>query len=204
MIVSIVTCGALRLALLILIPALPAAGQDVSYQLRLVGHTQVVRAGDRFGVAAWGVLPDVMNQTSLRALLFGGGVYKRETGWIEFMGGALLSRTEKTTYEIDVRYSGRLSRISVFAESEYNGGTRKWFILPSATVPARIARLRFGVGAESDFVFSPGGKLIVAGPRVAVPLPLCRHVCRGASVITALRLQSDGRRVVRNYVAFAF
>ena len=122
MIVSIVKCVLLRLPLLILIPAFPAAGQDVSYQLRLIGHIQIVRAGDRFGLAAWSVLPDVMNQTSLRALLFGGGVYKRETGWIDFMGGALLSRTEKTTYEIDVRYSGRLSRISVFAEGEYNRG----------------------------------------------------------------------------------
>ncbi|HEX6463718.1 MAG TPA: hypothetical protein VFZ98_04670 [Vicinamibacterales bacterium] len=102
MTISLLRCG-IRLPLLVLLGARPADSQDVSYQLRLIGHTQIVQDGDRFGVAARGVLPDVVNQTSLRALLFGGGVYTRKSGWVEFMAGALLSRTEKTTFEIDVR-----------------------------------------------------------------------------------------------------
>src|SRR5215469_496843 len=182
---------------------LPA--QELDYQLRIVGHTQLVKKGNRVGLAAWVVFPDVMNEHSLRALLLGGVVYKRERRWIEFMAGGLFSGNELAGFELDLRYSDRsLKWINAFLETEYNFGTRKLFVQPSAAVPVRIARIRAGIGAESDFVFAPGNRLAVAGPRLVLPLPVCRRFCRDFSLITAYRFQSDGRRVLRQYLAFTF
>lgn len=179
--------------------------QGLDYQLRIVGHTQLVKKSNKVGFAAWVVFPDVMNEHSLRALLLGGVVYKRERRWIEFMAGGLFSSNEPAGFELDLRYSDRsLKWIHAFVETEYNFRTRKLFFQPSAAIPARIARIRVGIGAESDFVFAPGNRLAVAGPRLVLPLPVCRRVCRDSSLITAYRFQSDGRRVLRQYLAFNF
>jgi hypothetical protein len=149
--------------------------------------------------------PDVMNEHSLRGLLLAGVVCKRERRWVEFMAGGLFSNNEPAGFELDLRYSDRsLKWINAFAETEYNFRTRKFFVLPSATVPARIAGMRVGIGAESDFVFAPGNRLVIAGPRLVLPLPVCRRFCRDFSLVTAYRFQSDGRQVLRQYLAFNF
>lgn len=44
----------------------------------------------------------------------------------------------------------------------------------------------------------------ILGPRLSIPLAMCRRVCKDASVNTAYRIQSDGRRFLRNYVVFVF
>src|SRR5215475_11368686 len=86
-------------------PALHA--QQLDYQLRILGHMQLVKKSSKVGLAAWGVFPDVMNQHSLRGLLLAGVVYKRERRWIEFMAGGLFSNNEPAGFELDLRYSDR-------------------------------------------------------------------------------------------------
>src|SRR5262249_15135993 len=154
------------------------------YQLRIVGHTQLVKQSHNVGLAAWGVLPDVMNEHSLRGLLLAGVVYKRERRWVEFMAGGLFSNNEPAGFELDLRYSDRsLKWINAFVETEYNFRTQKLFVLPSATVPFRIVRIRWRIGAESDFVFAPGRRLVIAGPRLVLPLPICRRLCKDFSLV---------------------
>ena len=194
----------IRIVLAALVSA-AACAQETAYQLRIVTHMQLVPKDRKVGIAAWGVLPDVMNRRPLRGLLLCGPVYKQENRWVEFMAGGLVTSSGPPSFELDVRYSERsLKRMHAFVEGEYNFHTRKLFIFPSATAPVRIGGARFGVGAESDFVFAPHSRLTVVGPRVAVPLPVCRRPCKDCSLITAYRFQSDGRRVVRNYVVFSF
>ena len=183
--------------------AAPAQGTD--YQLRIVGHTQLVRKDHTVGIAAWGVLPDVVNQRPLRGLLLCGAVYKRENRWTEFMAGGLFSNREPPAFELDLRYSERgVKRLNAFLEAEYNFRTHKLLILPNATVPVQINRVRFRIGVESDFVFAPNNRLAVIGPRVAIPLPVCHRLCKDSSLISGYRFQSDGRRVLRQYLAFNF
>src|SRR5215472_15854116 len=79
---------------------LPA--QELDYQLRIVGHTQQMKKSNRAGLEAWVVFPDVMNEHSLRALLLGGVLYKRERRWIEFMAGGLFSSNEPAGFELDL------------------------------------------------------------------------------------------------------
>ena len=192
-------------AVLAALASTAARAQGTSYQLRIVTHAQLVPKDRKVGMSAWGVLPDAMNHRPMRGLLLCGPVYKQEKRWVEFMAGGLVSSREPASFELDARYSDRsLKPTNAFVEAEYNFRTRELSIFPSATVPIRIDRMQLGIGAESDFVFAPHNRLAVIGPRVAVPLPICRRLCKDCSLITAYRFQSDGRRVVRQYVAFNF
>ncbi len=77
-------------------------------------------------------------------------------------------------------------------------------ISPNATVPARIKRVGIRFGAEGDFVPTPNRQSWVVGPRVVVPLPMCRRVCKQSSLVSAYRFHNDGRRVVRKYLLLTF
>jgi hypothetical protein len=58
--------------------AAQATGPD--YQLRLLAHTQQVAAGQRAGVGAWLILPDLANTRPVRSLLLAGVVIRGSAG----------------------------------------------------------------------------------------------------------------------------
>src|SRR5262245_62119239 len=177
--------------------------QDGDYQLRILAHAQFVPKDRHVGVSAWVILPNVMNQESQLRLFLLGGVYKADKRWIEVMAGGLLSRDQSTSFVLDARYSQRTKWMNSFFNVAYNFRTQSLLISPNATLPARIKRVPLRLGAEGDFVFAPSHQSRMVGPRVVVPLPVCR-VCKEFSLVSAYRFQSDGRRVVRNYLAVTF
>lgn len=182
-----------------------AEAQDGDYQLRILLHKQFVAKERHTGVAGWIVLQNLMNKASERQLLLFGAVYKADKRWLEVMAGGLVSRNEPASFLLDVRYADRGSKwLSSFIETMYNFRTRSFLLSPSATSPMRVKRVRFRVGLEGDFTFAAKSKTAIAGPRVVFPLPICRSFCKELSLISAYRFQSDGRRVVRNYLAFNF
>jgi len=181
-----------------------ASGQDGDYQLRVLAHTQFIPKGKKLGLAAWGILPNTLNQASQRRLVLTGGVYKNDKRWVEVMAGGLFSRNEPSSFVLDLRYSERYKRTNTSLEVLYNFRTDSLLINPGFTTPVRIKRLRAAVGGEADLNFGARNRNWVAGPRVVIPVPVCRRICKDASLVTAYRFHSDGRRVVRNYIALNF
>jgi hypothetical protein len=176
-------------------------GGGTEYQARLVLHKQFALTGehDRFGLATWGVLPNLVQTDPFRGLFLIGPSIRGQDRWVEVMGGALLSSDGQNSPVVNVRYLDRSNkRLDVFAEAEYAFRERRWFLQPIVTTPLQVKRIRLRVGAEADFVFRPGKTLAIAGPRLTVPLH--RH----ASFVTSLRFASDGGRVVRQYLVLNF
>lgn len=89
----------------LLFAALTMQAQDGDCQLRILAHTQFVPKDHGFGMCAWAILPNVMNQASQRRLLLGRGVYKAEKRWVEVMAGGLFSSNEPPSFVLDLRYS---------------------------------------------------------------------------------------------------
>jgi hypothetical protein len=179
--------------------------QTPEYQLRFLTHAQWTPPGAKVGIAGWAVLPNVMNESDpWRTLLLGGALLRGERRWVELMAGALVSELGSPTYELDVRWLERLSWAAFFLEAEYNFGQERLFIITNGTVPLRLGALRLRAGIEGEWVHSPVSDVAIAGPRITIALPLCGGWCRDAAITTAYRMQSNGHRVVRQYVGVNF
>lgn len=179
--------------------------QNPEYQLRFLTHGQWAPSGAQVGLAGWAVLPNVMNENDpWRTLLLGGALLRGERRWVELMGGALVSELGSPTFELDVRYLERLRWASFFLEAEYNFGQERLFIITNGTVPFRLGAVRMRAGIEGEWVHSPVSDVAIAGPRITIALPLCGGWCRDAAITTAYRMQSNGLRIVRQYVGVNF
>ena len=188
---------------LLVLSATGLAQSPPEYQIRLLGHTQLVPSGARWGAASWLVFPNLSRTSPLRSLVLVGVVHKGDRRWTEFLAGEMLNSAEPPGFELDVRHLERgVSWLTAFIEAEYNFRSRKLFIMPAATLPLPVAHLRAGV--ESDLVFTRNGNAIVLGPRLVAPIPICFGVCRDLSLTTAFRHQAGHRDVVRQYIALTF
>lgn len=173
------------------------------YQLRLFAHRQWITAGSSWGVAVWGVLQDVTAHPQ-RALVLGGAVYSKNKRWLEIMAGSILVRNQVPSLQIDARFLDASRVANVFVEGQYNTRAKSFALMPVVTLPLRVPGVRLRVGAEGDLTLAKGRRSFVSGPRVMLALPICRGFCRDASLITAYRFHSGGRRVLRNYIGLTF
>ena len=194
---------ALVSALLMGMPHMLSA-QDPEYQLRFITHARWTPPGSGVGLAAWAILPNVMNEADpTRTLLLGGGLLRNRVRWVEVMAGALI-HAEGTNTMLSVRYLERLPRWSLYLEGEHNVGDRKTSVVTNATVPAALAGLRLRAGLEGEWIHTPTSDAQIIGPRLTVTLPICGRLCSESAITTALRFHRDGHVVVRQYVVVTF
>ncbi|MCI0724148.1 MAG: hypothetical protein L0338_35090 [Acidobacteria bacterium] len=193
----------------LLTPALISAqAGSIEYQGRILAHLQHVPNSDknkRIGIAAWAILPNVVRSDPFRALVLGGLLFKSEKRWIEFMAGGLMTSDGTHALELNVRTLDKsLKRAEIFLETEYLFRDRKLTIFPNATTSVRIKGISLKVGIEADLAFAPKGNVFIVGPRVALPLPICRRVCKSAFLTTAYRFPTEGRKTLRQYLVLNF
>ncbi|MEK7071360.1 MAG: hypothetical protein AAB943_00285 [Patescibacteria group bacterium] len=156
-----------------------ALGQNNPVQVRLPFHIQILpnakaETNNRFGLALWGILPDVNAPKSpFTTLLVGGLVWRQGRSWVEFMGGIRLNQNGYRDPILNIRaLYNQIPNISVSAEVQQSFRVAKRRTVYSVAVdaPTGLWKLRAGVESENIHFFGKSNSLGL-GPRVALPLP---------------------------------
>jgi len=178
---------------------------DPDYQARILGHVQITPQRGTLGFAGWGILPDVATPNPHRGVLLAGLVGKNDRRWLELMYGGLFAEGSPGTFIANVRMLDRSIRpMELFFEVDYRPMQERLALFPIATTSFEVAGLPLRVGAEADYVVTPKNRSFVVGPRIGIPLPVCKAVCKSAALTTAFRFASDGTEVIRQYLGFTF
>jgi hypothetical protein len=178
---------------------------DPDYQARILGHVQLTPQKGTLGFAGWGILPDVANPNPHRAVLLAGLVGKNDRRWLELMYGGLFAEGSPGTFIADIRMLDRsIQRVELFFEVDYRPMQERLALFPIATTSFEIGGIPFRVGVEADLTMTPQSRGYVIGPRLGIPLPVSKTLCKSATLTTAFRFASDGTEVIRQYLGFTF
>jgi len=165
----------------LLCPATAVSGQEKpDFQVRIPVHIQVLlraptEAKDRFGLAMWGILPDVTaekNQMATVAVV--GFLWQHDKkNWVEFLAGARLNQNGYKDPILNIRALNNLIpgvTVSAEIQQSFRVARRRTLYWLAADMPTGLGKLRAGVETENIHFFGKNNS-IGLGPRVALPLP---------------------------------
>ena len=195
--------------LALLSPATVVFGQEKpDFQLRLPTHVQIFtqadsEAKDRFGLAVWGILPDVtLEKSRVTTLLVGGLVWQHnKKNWVEVLGGVRLNQNGYKDPILNVRVLwNQVPRVAISGEIQqsFRMAKRRTVYWIAVDTPTGIWKLRAGVETENIHFFGKNNSL-GAGPRVALPLPWKLPNGVKVSAVATYQFRND-KNFVRVYV----
>ena len=178
------------LLFLALLPTSVFAQEGPDPQVRIPVHIQVLPKADpetknRFGLAFWGILPDVtaenilpdgtVKDNGLATLLVGGFVWQHDKkNWLELLVGQKRDQNGYKDPIVNMRFmNNQVPHVTIAGEIQqsFRNERKRFFWWVAADTPVHMWKLRAGVETENIHSF---GKTDVhsIGPRMVMPLPL--------------------------------
>ena len=175
----------------LLCPATAVSGQEKpDFQVRIPVHIQVLPKADpetknRFGLAFWGILPDVtaenilpdgtVKDNGLATLLVGGFVWQHDKkNWLELLVGQKRDQNGYKDSILNMRFvNNQVPHVAIAGEIQqsFRNERKRFFWWVAADTPVHMWRMRAGVETEHIHSFGKTNAHSI-GPRVVLPLPL--------------------------------
>lgn len=188
-----------------------AQGVETDFQFRIPTHIQIlnseVEAKHRFGVATWGIFPDVTAEKSHSTTLVVGGLLwqHNKKNWVEFMAGSRFNQSGYVDPILNLRLvNNEVPGLSLFGEIQQSlrEERRRTLYWLSVTTPIHLGNILVGVETENvDFWRKPNS--LGLGPEVIVPVPMKLPLGAKLSLVSTYQFRSD-RDFMRVYLVTNF